>query len=406
MRSLLKVWAQEYRNIFSDYGVLLIFYGAVILYPIFYPIPYANEVLKETPVAVVDLDQTEMSRQVVRMLDAHELIRVATRPTDMAEAQQQFYERKVYGIILIPKDFERTILRGDQGSIVNYADASYFLIYRQVLTGISETLGTLSAGIQVKQMMAKGLLQEQAMATAIPLPLISFPLFNPSGGYASYIVPPVLILILQQTLLIGIGMLGGTAREYSSPHYLCVAQNRSNRVLPLILGKAGAYFSLYILHSVYFFGVLFRFYHFPQRGDLLAALCFILPYLLAVIFLGMAIASLFRVREVAIMVLLFSSIPILFLSGFAWPAGSIPGWLFAVAHLIPSTAGIDGFMKLYQMGATMHDVLGEWFLLWGLAALYFILAWMLWSRLMKRGQGVNSLRVVGQRIEGIEGNQL
>ncbi len=386
MKALLKVWAQEYRNIFSDYGVLLIFYGAVLFYPIFYPIPYANEVLKETPLAIVDLDQTALSRQVVRMLDAHELIRVASRPADMTQAQQQFYERKVYGIILVPKDFERTILRGDQGSIVTYADAGYFLIYRQVATGIAQTLGTLSAGIQIKRMSAQGFLPEQAKAAAIPLPVISYPLFNRSGGYASYIVPPVLILILQQTLLIGIGMLGGTAREYASPHYLYAARDQAGRILPLILGKAGAYFSLYILHSVYFFGVLFRLYQYPQQGDLLVVLWFVLPYLLAVIFLGMAIASLFRVREVAIMVLLFSSVPILFLSGFAWPAGSIPGWLFAIAHLIPSTAGIDGFLKLFQMGATMHDVLGDWFLLWGLAALYFILAWVLWTRLMKKAE--------------------
>ncbi len=387
MKALLNVWAQEYRNIFSDYGVLLIFYGAVLFYPIFYPIPYSNEVLKETPVAIVDLDQTALSRQVVRMLDANELIQVASRATSMAQAQQQFYDRKVYGIILVPKDFERKILRGDQGSIVTYEDAGYFLIYRQVATGIAQTLGTLSAGIRIKRMSAQGFLPEQAMAAAIPLPVISYPLFNPSGGYASYIVPPVLILILQQTLLIGIGMLGGTAREYGAPHYLRTSRNRNNPVVSLLLGKAGAYFSLYILHAVFFFGVLFRFYQYPQRGELLVLLWFILPYLLAVIFLGMAIASLFRVREVAMMVLLFSSIPILFLSGFAWPAGSIPGWLVVIAHLIPSTAGIDGFLKIFQMGATLRDVLGDWFLLWGLSALYFILAWVVWTRLWHKEAG-------------------
>ncbi len=55
--------------------------------------------------------------------------------------------------------------------------------------------------------------RDQALAARDPLPVVDRPLYNPAEGYASYIVPSILVLILQQTLLIGIGLLGGTARE-------------------------------------------------------------------------------------------------------------------------------------------------------------------------------------------------
>lgn len=383
MKALLQAWAQEYRNIFSDFGVLLIFFGAILFYPLFYPIPYSNEVLKENPVAAVDLDHSDLSRKVIRMLDANQFICIASRPDSLVEAQKKLFERKVDGIVVIPQGFQRKIFRGEQGVIVTYADAGYFLIYRQIVTGISQIVGTLSMGIQVSRLTATGLLPEQAMAAATPLKLISYPLFNRPGGYSSYIVPPVLILILQQTLLIGIGMLGGTAREYHASHYLSVGWEKKSGLISTILGKAGAYFSLYILHSVFFFTIIFRLHQYPQRGDLLVLLWFIVPYLLSVIFLGMALASLFRIREVAMAVLVFTSIPILFLSGFAWPAGSIPGSLTFFAHFIPSTAGIDGFLKLYLMGATMRDTMADWCVLWGLVIFYFTLAYLAWARILK-----------------------
>lgn len=352
---------------------MLVFFGAILVYPVIYPIPYSSEVLKEIPVGVVDLDHSQLSRKLRRMLDAHEFLHITTRPTSLAEAEDQFYKGAINGIVVIPEDFTRNILRGKQATVSAYCDASYFLLYRQVLTGILSSTGTLSAGIEIKRMMAKRFTKGQAMAARDPLPLISFPLFNPAGGYASYIVPPVMLLILQQTLLIGIGMLGGTAREQKGRHFL-VCGDKPAGALSLVLGKGAAYLSLYILHAIYFFVVLFRIYRFPQRGEPLELFLFMLPFLLSVILLGITLSTLFRNREISMAALLFTSIPALFLAGFSWPVESIPRWLRTLSFLIPSTVGIDGFLKLNIMGATLREVGPQWMILWGLSILYFVLA--------------------------------
>jgi ABC-2 type transport system permease protein len=382
MKTFFRVWVNEYGIIFSDIGSLLIFFGAIIIYPFFYPLPYTHEVLKNVPVAVVDMNQSQLSHQLTRMMDSSQFIHVTTKNATFDQAKALLMRGDISGIIYIPEPFEKKILRGEQAVISVYSDASYFLIYKQVLSGIYHSAGTFSAGIEVKRMLARGMMPEHAFSARDPISLVPFPLFNAMGGYATYVVPAVLVLILQQTLLIGVGLLSGTQREKRGGDDI---EPPSASIVSLILGKAFAYFSIYMVHSVYFFGILFRFYHFPQRGNPLDLVLFIIPYLFASIFLAQAISGFFKTREMSMIILLFSSIPALFLSGFSWPKSAIPDWLNHLALLLPSTTGIEGFLRVNQMGATLKEVGFNWGILLGLTAIYFLLAVLSAKRQYKTG---------------------
>jgi ABC-2 type transport system permease protein len=223
-----------------------------------------------------------------------------------------------------------------------------------VATGLLEAVGALSAGIERRP---------------DPVVLLVRPLFNPAEGYASYVVPAVLVLILQQTLLIGIGLLGGTAAEEPG------AELRVGPTLARLLGRASFHLALYSLHALVYFTVVFRLYGFPERGRTLDLALFALPFLLACIFLAFALSRLFPRRETAMQVLLFTSLPSVFLAGFAWPPEALPAWLRAASLLVPSTSGIAGFLRLSGMGAELRHVAFEWAVLWSLAAGYFAVAW-------------------------------
>ncbi len=376
------VCKNEYGIIFRDKGVLLLFFGALLIYPFFYSLPYVKENIREIPVAVIDRDNTQMSRQLARMMDASEQMHVYKKYGDMDSVKKDFFEGTVYGVILIPKDFSRKIYRGELANIIVYCDASYFMIYRQVLTGAKTVAMTMSAGVHVKKLMSGGMTQNAAMAFNDPVPLISFPLFNPGGGYASFVVPGVLILILQQTLLIGIGLLLGTAREKGELVSGKSACGRSSTPV-LIVGKAAAYFSIYIIHVIYFYVIVYRVFDFPRRSSVPELLFFAVPFLLSCIFLGITICVFFKHRETSIMILLCMSIPALFLSGFSWPVEAMPEWLHYLSFLLPSTAGIDGFLKLNQMGAGVKHVSHNLAVLWVLSVLYFITAWISMRHMMK-----------------------
>lgn len=375
MKTVVAIALEEFKTIFRDKGALLILLGAFIIYPLFYPIPYSAGVLKEVPVAVVDENNTALSRKLLRMVDANELVDVRFHALSLDEARHFLEQDLVYGILVIPQDFSKKVLWQEQARVVVYADASYFLIYRQVLSGIFHSTATFSAGVEIQRLWAKSVGGEAAMVRRDPLPVLSVPLFNTPGSYSLFLIPAVFLLILQQTLLIGMGMIGGTAREAAS------TVNKKMFVaspFQVITGRGAAYFILYCVHSFYLFEILYRVFQFPQKASPGQLALLLMPYLLASVFLAMFLSALFSSRESSLLALVFSSIPILFLSGFSWPVEAMPAVLRYFSWLIPSTHGIQGLIKLSIMDASLADISGNLLVLWGTAILYFSLA--VWSK--------------------------
>lgn len=378
MRSVLRAFRDEVHGTLHDRGALLVLVGAITLYAFFYPTPYRREVLKEVPVAVLDLDRTPLSRRLVRMADVHELVRVAERAGSLDQARQLVLAGRTGGVLAIPEGFERDVARGAPATVGVFADATYFLVYRQVLTGLAEAVGTLSAGIEVKRLQAQGLPEAKARAFRDPLPLVSRPLFNPTEGYATYVVPGVLILILQQTLLIGIGLRGPSDLSALGAGPLVARATAS------VAGRSLAFLLLYAVHAVFYFGVVVRLFGFPVRGGGLATAALALPFLLATSFAGLALSVLFVRREAAIQTLLFTSLPAVFLAGFSWPPEALPGWLRIASQAIPSTSAIPALLRVHQAGASLAHVRHELAVLWGLAAGFFVLAVLAQARRSRR----------------------
>lgn len=376
MRLLLRVARHEAGAIRGDAGALMILVLGALVYAFFYPLPYLPQVVREVPVVAVDRDGSALSRQLIRMADATDAVEVSAVVGERAEAERRVRRGEAHGVLIVPADFERSVLRGESTVVGSYGDASYFLLYSRVATALTQATATLSAGVEVRRLEGAGLADPEALRHARPLPLVLRPLYNPLGGYGNYVVPAVLVLVLQQTLLIGIGLLSGSARERG------VDERRLLRATPLqlVLGKALAYLVLYLGHAILYLTVVYRVFGFPAQAGVATSLLFLLPFFLAVTFLGLAVARPFRERETALQVLLFTSLPAVFISGFSWPPEAMPAWVRGLAQLLPSTPGITGFLRLHQMGASLAQVRIPWTALWIQAATYFVLALLAYRR--------------------------
>lgn len=197
------------------------------------------------------------------------------------------------------------------------------------------------------------------------------PIFNTTGGYGNSILPGVLILILQQTLLLGIGLSAGTARENNRYQDLVPISKHHNGILKIVLGKSLCYLMIYSVMAAYVLLAVPRFFNFTMLAQPLDLFKLLLPYLLAVIFFGMTLSCLVRYRENVLLLIVFTSVPFLFLSGISWPQSNIPSEWESVSWLIPSTFGIRGFSRMASMGANIADVKTEVLGLWIQATLYF-----------------------------------
>lgn len=373
MTTLLRAARDESRRIVSDWGVLLITVGAVIIYSFFYPVPYAHEVLRDVPVAVVDQDGSSLSRTLARMLDAHEAIAVVTSPASVAEGEALLRHGTVGGVVVLPRGFGPDVLAGRQGRVAMYVDASYLLNYSTVLKGALESAGTLSAGVELARWRAQGRSADAAARLRQPVGVDLRPLYNVSSGYGAYVVPAVLILLLQQTLLIGAGMAGGTRRDSARPGSEPAAWPFWRPVAEA-LGRALPYLALYAANAAYLFGFVLPYQGYPSVGRPLVLALVLVPFLLASTMGALALRGLFRRRETAVQVLLFTSLPFIFLGGFSWPTEAIPSWLLAGARLVPTSSAIPAILRVTRMGASLADVATETTTLWWLAGFYFLLA--------------------------------
>lgn len=387
------VMRNEYREIFSDGGVMLIMIFALFIYATLYGLAYGNQVLRNVPLGVIDNSNTSSSRALVESFNAGPNTYVAYEVADMEEAKKLFYEREIYGIVYIPEDYERKLEGGMQANVGLYCDASYFLMYRQVFQEIVGAISSKGVMVEFQRLVAKGINTYQARNVSQPVIYQSHNLFNPYLGYGTFVMPAIIIVIIQQTLLIGIGMIGGTWREFNLYHKLTPHGQARMSTIPVVLGKALTYFSIYAVSVSYILTIHYHLYKYPMNGNPLTIIALILPYLLACIFLSIAVSTLFSKRENSILWLLWTSIIILLLSGVSYPGEAIPEWLFNFGKVFPSSHAVEAFIRVQDMGAGIDDIMPQIAALWqqvfiyggvALIAIHFVLNRELTERIKSR----------------------
>lgn len=342
---------------------------AVLFYGFFYPSAYDSQVASGLNVVVVDEAQTPLSHALTQRVQALQMLDVVQVTPSFSEASAQVSARKADAIFYLSKNFERSVLKGEQGGVALYLSGAYLL---RTKTAGNELRSVLSQSImEAVQPIAEGL-----GAGRLPIEVQHIALFNEKQGYGSYVVPAVSPLIVQQTLLLGVGMLVSLM--------LGVQGFRMNT--RGFVGVLLTACTIGVLGCFYYFGFVFWFWDYPRGGNLVGMLIATPIYIGSAAALALLLGSFFDKPERPAQMMVCLSVPFFMLSGISWPLAAMPEWLVFLARFIPSTEGIALFVKLNQMGARLDEVAGELlrllllFLGYGLAA---------WWRLVVRHQSAN-----------------
>jgi ABC-2 type transport system permease protein len=352
----------EWRRVLATRGAFSLLFLAPLVYGVYYPQPYLNQILRKLPIAVVDNDQSDISRQIVETLDASGALNVVVRTRTLAEARTAIDRGQAFAAVEIPPDTERDVLKGITAHIPVYADATYLFIFRSTASGVATAVGELTSDLVSRGARSDGSLVKAKLASLSPADILLQPIFNPVGGYASYVVPAAFVLILQQTLLIGAAMLTGTALAAAGGAFAGV------------LGRGIAHLTIYLPALALYLIVLPRIYGFSTLGQLPQLFALATVFLLATSFMGQAVGAWFTRPENATLLLLATSLPQFFTAGFAWPREAIPKVATALGRMFPADSAIDGLVRINQLGASIWEVAHDWLGLWCLALAYFGLA--------------------------------
>lgn len=379
---LFRVWRREFKLVLSDIGVMLFFFALPTLYPVVYTLIYNPELVKDIPIVVIDDSRTSESRQLTRMVDATDAIKVYDYASNLNDARRVMNNHDCFGILHIPAEYGKKLGRGEQTVVSFYSDVSLLLRYRAFLSALTDVQLQTGTNIQTEKIEKAGLIGQLVSGT--PINSESIMIGDPTQGFASFVIPGIIILILQQSLVLGVAMLQGGARE---------RRRRNGGVDPLavpappaitLIGKTLCYLTLYLPLSLYILHIVPVVFALPHLGNIWHYLIFVLPMLIASSFMGMSIGAFVSDRESSMLVVVFTSVVFLFLSGLTWPRYAMNGFWTLVGDMIPATWGVEGFIRMNSNHATLFQNSTPYLALWSLAALYFVVALIL--AYVNRGQ--------------------
>lgn len=357
------------REVMRQRDVVSLIVLAVLLYGIYYPAPYAHQRAREVPMAVVDKENSALTRGLVRAIDASDGAAVVAEPNSLAEGQHLLRTRKVEAVLIIPRGVTRAALRGEGPRIALWLDGVYLVRAKSIGAAVERALSDIFADLGEPYLGRPGFAS----------PLLVTQRFNPGGGYANYIFPAVTPVILQQTLLFGTAVL------------LALRRRRGRAALTGIGDLLGTWLALAMLSAIaatLYFGWFFAFQSLPQRASsvMLVAIALVLGGATAAF--AMAVGSTFRRAATALLILIPTTLPVFFVSGATWPREAMPSWVAAVGALLPATHGARALLLVDQMGAplaTVMPVLGRLALL---GVIYLGLAFLVGTKTTETASGL------------------
>ena len=375
LRDIWDVFTAEVRRVFTSKITMLAFFVATILYPVVFCLIYGTEYMHNMPVAVVDEAASEDSKRFVHKLEATPELTVAYRCNTMAEAEQLMRDHRVHAVLYIPHDYSNRLAAMRTARIAMFCDMSSFYYYKSAATGGNFVLIDEMHTIELQRYGKAGMTGRQADDMMQPVVYDDVRLYNPSGGFASFFVPALLILVIQQSLFFGITVLCGQANEDRRALRLIPTHLRTKSIHRVTFGRLLCYLLLYVPVTLVDLWIIPRLFGLPQLGTLYDVLLFALPMLIAVACMGMTVGNLFVRQQLSgLLSLLWFSVLLFFMSGIVWPQSNMPVLWRTLSYLFPSTPGIQGFVGITSTGATLAEVRSQYLTLWIQAGAWFTAA--------------------------------
>ena len=376
LNDILQITRYECRSMLRSLPILLVLGGGIFLYGLLYNYMYSPNVLREVPVAIVDESRTPLSRHYIRLLDATPQVRVQGVLTDIHQARERMKQGEVAGMVFLPQDFEAKVGRGEEAVFISYNNAITFLYYAALKEASSGAMFALNEEVRPGQAVFLDAHVVQPVINTPSIQVQGIALYNGSGGYATYLIPAVLMVIIFQTMLMVISMRCGMEYEQRmSPLLRMVHEVSSWRTaINIVMGKSVVYAGFYALFAIFLLGLLPLVFDLPHLASPLLLIQLMIPYLLATAFFGLSCSFFFKDSDAPLLLIAFFSVGLLFLSGISWPLELMP-WPWRVLHcLLPAPVGVLAFVKANSMGADITDISREMMLLWGQCVIYLVLA--------------------------------
>lgn len=356
---------------FLSRDTILIFAGAIAFYLIFYAWPYGNQQIQHVPSAVLDLDRSAAARRLVTAMDASPAISVVRITQDEGEAMEAYRREEFSVLITIPKDFEKSLTRGENVTVHVLGNGAFPVKARAVQAALGGVVTDKTKLLDDAAVYATGLpgTSVHSHHQAAPGLRVQY-MYNEIGGYGNYTVPVVGPVIIQAVMLMAITMaLGGWLVAARREPFVEAALDR-----PLHRGAAVwlAFTLITFLWFVYMQGFDFWWHEYGSMRSVAATLGTGLLFSASVASFGMAVTILLGSNRWSSQAVVMISAPAVFISGGIWPMTNVLSEpVFALSLFIPTSPAVPALLAASQDGALTESILPYWGIL-GIQTLFYL----------------------------------
>lgn len=359
MKNFLNLIKREFQLFFQNKVLMVLFLGAPIMYGILVGSVYKKGTVTDIPIIVVDEDQTPLSRQLIDMFNENEVIYVASVLNDNFNSREAALKKEATVVVNIPKNFAADINYNRPTELTMFVNTSNTVTSNYAMMAVNVCAGTLKAGIQIKSLEKKGVPSYVAAQQYEPFKTTIIKQNFKSGNYLYFMLPGVLLTVLQQVIMLGLAL--SFASEFENGTFNELIAKTSN-VFQLLFVKLIPYLLMSVLIYALYYGYSIL-YRMPLHVEGFAFWGTSLLFLLAVGFIGILVSIAIPTQLKATEILMVIATPSFILSGFTWPLSQMPEWIVAIAKCIPLTHYLQIFRTLVVEKGTVDMVSGP---IWGL----------------------------------------
>jgi ABC-2 type transport system permease protein len=287
------------------------------------------------PIAVLDLDGSDLSRTIIRMVDATPDTAVAERAGDLAQGRGMILSGKVHGLLMLPRNLQRDVFAGRRPEVVFFYNTQTMTTGNLTVRGVNAAIPTAAAGIRLSLRSEQGEPLEIAQADLQPIPVQTHALFNPTLNYVYFLltalIPAVLQVIMVTTGAYSVGL------DVETPHRLRILRALGGGLWPAMAGKILPYTILFMLVLGLSDTVLVTVFELPLHGHswllIIAGLLFVLSCLL----FGALLAVYLKSTASAVSVGTLLTAPAFGFMGIGFPRLGMNAFAYDWGALLPGT---------------------------------------------------------------------
>ncbi|MDE7119340.1 MAG: ABC transporter permease, partial [Muribaculaceae bacterium] len=342
-----------------EVGILVsrpIYLAAMVLVPVamtfFFICMLGPGLPLKLPAAMVDLDNSQLSRQIARNLNATELVKFSYTARSFDEAMDQVESGKTMGFFVIPRDFERHAIAGDAPTLTFYTNLAYYVPGTLAFKGFKTMAVTTSGKLVSVELVGKGIPPGAAATILQPMTVNNVPLNNPWLSYAYYLAPSFLIGTLGlMIMLMTVFSITQELKKATSPVWLAVA---GNRVGTALLGKLLPQTVIFCIVGLFMHSMMFHWNHYPLNGSEPAMLLGLLIFVVACQSFGVIVCAVMPNPRFALSIVSLIGILTFSVAAFSYPVDSMYGAIAVFSYILPVRYYFEIYCDLALNGIPLY----------------------------------------------------